>query len=84
MVSTSTLGLVPNQGLEIDLGNLTATDIDFHLTTEDGVPNEKQILNRSQQIIQTMFSQLSNLPHERDGHLSVVKLPEPSTLLPRS
>ena len=54
----STLGLVPNQGLEIDLGNLTATDIDFHLTTEDGVPNEKQILNRSQQIIQTMFSQL--------------------------
>ena len=75
---------VRNEGVEIDLGNLTATDIDFHLNTEGGAPNEQELLNRAQQCVMNIFSQLSSLPHERDKHLSVVNLPEPKTRLPRS
>ena len=75
--------LATNHGLEVDLASLTATDIDFHLKTEGGVPNEQELLNRAQQCTQTVFSQLFSLPHERDGHLSVVKLPDPKSLLPR-
>ncbi|KAI6650567.1 Ribosome biogenesis regulatory protein-like [Oopsacas minuta] len=53
-MASTTCPHVTNRGLEMDLGNLMATDIDFHLTNEG-----------------------------ENGHLSVVKLPEPKTQLPR-
>ena len=75
--------MVTNQGLEVDLASLTATDIDFHLKAEGGVPNEHELLNSARQCVQAVFSQLHSLPQERDGHLSVVKLPDPKSQLPR-
>ena len=82
-MNSTTAPLVTNQGLEVDLANLTATDIDFHFKTEGGAPNEQELLNRAQQCVQTVFSQLYGLPLSKDGHLSVVKLPEPKSQLPR-
>lgn len=69
--------------LEIDVGNLTAWDPDSVVLPKAGAQREEYFKNLARDDVQVILNKLYSMPTEVVEGERVLKLPEPTTVLPR-
>lgn len=82
MMDISSSASYPN--IDIDIGNLLATDIDYNPNSNLYITEEQAIISHTQKCVQAILAELSSLPIEVEEDIPVIKLPGSSTKLPRS
>uniref|UniRef100_A0A1D1YAS4 Ribosome biogenesis regulatory protein n=1 Tax=Anthurium amnicola TaxID=1678845 RepID=A0A1D1YAS4_9ARAE len=70
---------------EVDLGNLMAFDPEhhFHSVPSDREELKRECLKRATELVQAVANELFGLPATEDPDGPIVKLPQPTTKLPR-
>ncbi|KAL8598248.1 hypothetical protein ACOMHN_035198 [Nucella lapillus] len=69
--------------VHVDIGNLLALDVNEIASKEFRKQKEQFLLNISRDNVQVLVNSLNQLPTEQKDGITIAKLPEPTTVLPR-